>query len=186
MKKMLCAAVAMVMTGLSVYANNGMVRDKAGKETKKELRKEKREERKAIWYHSVNSLTETQFYSDFPDAKDVGWTEGRYAEATFHDGDILKTAYYDSDNNLIATTTDVDFSVLPAKAKEYIAKKYPGYDVKEVVLLDDNEDNDTDMYMFNTMYGDKDSYFPVMASGSKEIILNVTLEGDVSFVQDYK
>jgi hypothetical protein len=184
-KDFLATAVT-VIAGFFISANAGTTRHKMDKESRKQIRKEKREERRELWLHSVNVTTETQFYNDFPNTKDVSWTEGAFAEATFYEGDILKTAYYDTDNALVGTTTDVDYSVLPDKAKQYINKKYPGYTVKKVVLFDDNEANDTNMFLFSNSFKDEDTYFPVIAKGSKEIILKVSMSGETSFFQNYK
>jgi hypothetical protein len=125
-------------------------------------------------------------YNDFPNAKSITWTRSAFTEATFYDGDVLKTAYYDEDNGLVGTTTDVDYSMLPGKARHYINKKYPGYSVRRVILFDDNESNDTDMFLFNSSFRDEDTWFPVLTSGSKQIILRVTADGNVLFFQNYK
>lgn len=186
MKKIFLTTAVAVMGGFFISANAGISGNKMDKETRKQIRKEKREVRRELWLHSVNVITETQFYNDFPNAKNVSWTEAAFAEATFYDGNALKTAYYDSDNNLVGTTTDVDLSVLPDKAKQYINKKYPGYTVKRVILFDDNEANATDMYLFDNSFKDEDNYFPLLSKGSKKIILKVTMDGTVLFFQNYK
>lgn len=185
MKKIFLATAA-VIAGFFISANAGITADKTDKEGRKQIRKEKREERRELWLHSVNVITEGQFYTDFPNAKYVSWTEGVFAEATFYDGHTFKTAYYDTDNRLVGTTTDVDLSVLPAKAKQFINKKYPGYAIRKVVLFDDNEANDTDMYLYSNSFKDEDTYLLEMAKGPKVIILKVSMDGDVSFFQEYK
>jgi hypothetical protein len=184
MKKVLLTTA--VITAFFTSVNAGMIGHKADKETRRQLRRERREERKELWLHSVNVATENQFYYDFPDAKDVSWTEGQFAEATFYDGAVLKTAYYDNDNDLIGTTTKVDYSALPVRAKQYIDKKYSGYKVEKVILFDDNEANDTDMSLFNQPFDDEDTYFPLLSNGTKQIILEVTSDGAVSFFKNYK
>jgi hypothetical protein len=184
MKKILLTTAVITLFFTSVKA--GTIGHNADKETRRQLRKEKREERREMWLHSVNRATENQFYSDFPNAKDVSWTEGAFAEATFQDGDVFKTAFYDMDNELVGTTTNVDYSALPDRAKLYIEKKYPGYTIDKVILFDDNEANDTDMYLFNSRFEDEDTYFPLLSNGSKQLLLKVTTEGNVSFFQDYK
>ena len=184
MKKFFLATATMVLTGLffSASAGNG----KADKESRKQIRKEKREIKRELWLHSVDIATEEQFDYDFPNAKDVTWTRSIFDEAAFADGDIHKVAYYDKDNKLVGTTTYVDYSVLPAKAKQQISKKYPGYSIDKVILFDDNEANETDMHLFNSSFKDEDTYFPVLSKGSKQIILKVTTGGNVSFFRDYK
>jgi hypothetical protein len=185
MKKIFFATAVPALAFLTASANGGS-NEKSGKEDKKELRKERRLERRELWLHSVDPTTETQFYDDFPGIKEATWTEGEFAEAEFKDGDIDKTAYYDTRHELVGTTQDVDFSALPEKARQYISHKYPGYTAEQVVLFDDNEANDTDMSLFNHAFEDEDNYFPVLSKGTKEIILKVNMKGDVSFFQNYR
>jgi hypothetical protein len=186
MKKIFLATAAAVIAGFFIPANAGISPDKMDKEARKQIRREKREERREQWLHSVNRATQLQFYSDFPGAKNVSWREAHFAEATFLDGPVLKTAYYDPDNALVGTTSDVAFSALPEKAKQYINKKYRGYTAGEVVLFDDNEANTTNMYLYNSSFEDEDNYFLILTKKSKEIILKVSIEGDVSFFTNYK
>ncbi len=42
------------------------------------------------------------------------------------------------------------------------------------------------MYLFDAASEDQDNYFPVLSRGNKEIILKVTMGGDVSFFQNNK
>lgn len=179
----LAIGIAAILPGF-VSANAGL--NKSDKESRKQLRKERREERKEVWLHSVNTGTEAQFYRDFPQAKNVSWTEGAFAEATFDDGAITKTAYYDLDDDLVGTTNMVDYLTLPNNARKEIEEKYPGYNVERVILFDDNEFNDTDMYLFNHAFDDEDTYFAVIGNDTKEVILKITLDGFVSFFKNYK
>ena len=185
MKNFFCATAAL-LAGFFISANAGIIIHKSDKEERRQIRKERKEKRRELWLHSVNAVTASQFDNDFPNAKSISWTQGAFAEATFYDGDILKTAYYDLDNELVGTTTNVDYPMLPAKAKDYMNKKYPGYTVSNVILFDDNESNNTDMFLFGNRLNDGDTYFPVLSDGAKKIILKVTMEGNVSFLQNYK
>ena len=90
------------------------------------------------------------------------------------------------DNELVGTTNIIDYSVLPTRAREQIEKRYPEYNVERVILFDDNEANDTDMFLFSHTFEDEDTYFAVLGHDSKEIILKITIDGLVSFFQDYK
>jgi hypothetical protein len=182
MKKVLLAAAVTLFTGLVYSAKAGDFANM--KESKKQLRKEKREKRRELWLHSASRATEEQFYHDFPGASDVSWDERAFAEATFNDGTGIKTAYYDLDNELVGTTAEVDISMLPAGAKEHIAKKYPGYSIEKVILFDDNEANETDMFLFDNSFSDEDTYFPLLTNGTDKIILKVNTDGAVSFFKD--
>ena len=184
MKKFFLATAALVLTGLFFTASAG--KGKTDKEARKEQRKEKRELKREEWLHSVDVATADQFSYDFPNAKDISWTRSMFSEASFIDGDIQKIAYYDTDNNLVGTTNYVDYSALPAKAQRYISKKYEGYRIEKVILFDDNEANDTDMFLLNTSFEDQDTYFPVLSKDSKQVILKVTTDGNVSFFREFK
>ena len=111
---------------------------------------------------------------------------GFFVEATFFENGVAKTAYYDENDNLLGTTTNVDLIALPEKARDHINKEYPGYSIEKVVFFGDNEANDTDMSLFNQSVEDEDNYFPLLVKGSKEIILKVSPEGDVSFFGNFK
>ncbi len=158
----------------------------------KTIRKENRGKKKTISPHVrkeknldwVNYLTDQQFQLDFPSAANVKWYEGNFAEATFDDGSIQKTAYYDSDNKLVGTITEVTYSNLPEKAKKDIQKDFPAYDVSRVIFFKDNPDNDTDMFLYTTPFQDEDSYFAEISNGSKEAILKINMDGQVSFFQN--
>ena len=183
MKKIIVAA--MLMAGAYI-ANAGTTNTRTDRETRKQLRKERRERRNELWLHSVNGVMESQFYADFPNASNVSWTQGAFAEATFTDNEVVKTAYYDEDNELVGTTSEIDYSLLPESARRNIDKEYKDYKVDKVILFDDNEANDTSMLLFDNSFGDQDTYFPVLSNGSKKIILKVTMEGEVSFFKNYR
>lgn len=186
MKKILCVITVAMMLSLPVLAYSRNLPNETGRESRKLVRKEKREGRREEWLHSVNTVTETRFHIDFPAARDVSWTEDKYAEASFYDDGQLKTAYYDDDNTLVGTTVDVDVASLPEKARRYINKKYPDYTIERVIFFEDNQANDTDMILFDNSFEDKDNYFPVLAGDSRRIILKVNEEGDTSFLQECK
>jgi hypothetical protein len=173
MKKLFCVSAALCVAVILVMANpvTGNAPDI----------KKKKESR---WEPS--RATAFAFSEDFPKAKYVTWSYGAFDEASFLDDDVIKTAYYDKDNNLVGTTTDMDADALTAKVRERINKMYPGYTIEKVVFFDDNEANETDMSLFNQSFEDEDNYFPLLIKGSKQIILKVTTKGAVSFFQNFK
>jgi hypothetical protein len=174
MKKLLCLSAALFVAVIFVVANPLVT----GKSPDIKKKKEKRWE--------PNRGIEFEFSKDFPKAKSVSWHYGEFVEATFLDNDLAKTAYYDEDNNLVGTTTDEDATALPEKARDHIAKMYPGYSIEKVVFFDDNEANETDMFLYNHSFEDEDNYFPLLVKGSKKIILEVSPEGEVSFFENLK
>jgi hypothetical protein len=186
MKKIILATAMVTIGSFFMSANAGNTYSKTDRETRRQIRRERRAEREEWWLHSTDPATLLQFYSDFPGAKDISWKEGAFAEASFLDDGILKTAYYDTDSKLVGTTAHVDFSALPEKAQQKINKKYPGFYTKDVIFFDDNEVNETDMNLWATSFEDEDNYFPVLSDGSKEVILKVTMDGDVSLFHEMK
>jgi hypothetical protein len=101
--------------------------------------------------------------------------------ATFMQDGQTKCAYYDYNNELVATTMDMAFSDLPVKAQKIINKKFSDYEVAQVMFYDDNEFNETDFVIFGEPFQDEDSYFVELLKGSERIVLHVYLNGDVSF-----
>ena len=174
MKKLFCLSAALSIAAVFVMANPVVTGNDHGVKKKKESRWE------------PNAAIEFQFSKDCPKAKSVNWTYHEFVEVTFLDKGVAKTAYYDENDNLLGTTTNVDLIALPEKARDHINKEYPGYSIEKVVFFGDNEANDTDMSLFNQSVEDEDNYFPLLIKGSKEIILKVSPEGDVSFFGNFK
>jgi len=183
MKKLFCFSAALFMAVVLVMANPLFTANGPDIKKKKENRKEQQREKSEVSMRPPGRAIEFEFSQDFPNAKYVTWASGEFVEASFLDNDVLKTAYYDEDNNLVGSTTDMDASALPEKARDHINKMYPGYAIEKVVFFDDNEANDTDMFLFNQSFEDEDNYFPLLVKGSKKIILEVSPEGRVSFFQ---
>jgi hypothetical protein len=131
---------------------------------------------------NVNYQTIQHFKYDFPKAENVNWNRSRnFEEATYTDGGSTFTAYYDIESNLVGTITSKNYSDVPATAREYIRKHYKDYSVENVVLFDDNEDNETDMTLYNTEFEDADNYFVVLKNDRESIIVKADMEGAVSY-----
>jgi hypothetical protein len=71
-------------------------------------------------------ITENGSYYGFPKQKSLSLSEGVAAKPNFYDGTVFKATCYDVDDELVATTNDIDYPVLPQQAKQYISEKYPG------------------------------------------------------------
>ena len=168
---------------LGVAAANAQTESGAGidgKEMKREIRKEVRDTKRNEMVESYQS--NEAFLREFKDATNVSWKVTPYfQEATFEENGIVMTAYYDYDSELVGTTTLKTFDDIPANAKSFIEKHYAGYTPKEVVLFDDNEANETDMELYNTIFDDEDNYFVSMKNDKETIVLKVNMEGAVSY-----
>jgi len=180
MKAMIIVSSALL---IGIGAANAQTESGAGtgkKEINAELRKEERDVKRkgATESYQANQA----FLRDFKDATNVTWkVSPMFQEAVFDENGTTITAYYDFDSELVGTTTVKTFNDIPAKAKEFIQKHYQGYAPGEVILFDDNEANDTDMELYNTVFDDEDNYFVSMQNDKEAIVLKVNMEGDVSY-----
>ena len=183
MKIVVIAAGSLFFYTGSLKAQNEVVytgNDKEAKQEKSESRIKERELRKNDNVASYQSNQE--FMRDFPHAENTIWNVTRnFEEATFIAGGIETTAYYDADSQLVGTTVEKNFSDIPANAQAYIKNHFKGYRIGTVVLFDDNEDNDTDMRLYNTDFEDADNYFIVLKNDKESIIVKADMEGLVSF-----
>ena len=183
MKKIFLSVAVILLAGV-VLAN------KVNREAKKEARKEKkavraqeREGREGL----VSYQSEEQFAIDFPKATDVVFERSKnFDEAEFTlDGKSLR-AYYDIESKLIGTTCNGTYAELPASAQKDINKEYKDYEVKQVILFHDNEENDTDMSLYGSSFEDADNYFVQLEKNGKSIVVKVTPLGLVSFYKDLR
>jgi hypothetical protein len=55
-----------------------------------------------------------------------------------------------------------------------------------VIFYDDNEHNDNDMMLYGIQFEDEDNYFVELSKGSKQIVLQVTPEGNIFFFTELK
>ncbi len=186
MKKLFCLSAALFIAVVLVMANPLVTGNGPGIKKKTETRKKQQTEKSEISLRPPSRAIEFEFSQDFPNAKYVTWADGKFVEASFLDNDVLKIAYYDEDNHLVGTTTDVDATALPEKARDHIDKIYPGYTIEKVVFFDDNEANDNDMFLYNQSFEDEDNYFPLLIKDSSKIILKVSPKGEVSFFENLK
>ena len=157
---------------------------KIDKEARASINKEKKEDRKALRKlkeNEVSGRTEEAFISDFGNIPVTNWQRLDY----FDEADFIKdgqamSAFYDEDANLVGTATTKTFEDLPEQAQEYINKKYSDYNIGAVIFYDDNEQNQRNMELYNLQI-DADSYFVELKKDNKEIVVQVTENGDVSY-----
>ncbi len=159
---------------------------KAGKEKTKETKKETKTERvalKKLEGSTVSTVAQSNFSSDFKDAKNVEWKRiETYDKASFttKDGQQM-SAYYDIDGNLVGTTQYKTFADLPKNGQKEIEKNYKDYSIGQVVFYDDNENNDTDMILYGVQFEDQDNYFVELSKGKEKVVLQVSPTGEVFF-----
>jgi len=130
----------------------------------------------------VSYQSKQNFKTDFEGITNVSWTKEDYydvADFTWHGKDTR--AYYDNDGNLVGTIAPASFTDLPLASQEKIKRDYKGYNVEHVIFYDDNESNSTNMILYGTQFEDADNYFVELGKGTKEIVLQVSTEGDIYY-----
>lgn len=189
MKTLMIASLAILLSAAATQAQAGYAATKQDiQRTNKEesaTRKEKKEERKALRKlegQQPSYQSREHFAQDFDNVTDVHWKRTRYYdEATFVKDGQKQTAFYDFKNELVGTTQVKKFADLPARAQQFINKKYKDCPVQKVILFDDNEVNETDMLLYGHQFDDSDNYFVELSQGNKDIVLQVDMSGEVSF-----
>jgi hypothetical protein len=155
-------------------------------QTKKE-RKEPTLEKTKLEVVGVSDRTLGQFYADFGNLPivETGRIPG-FDKVTFLKDGVAQTAYYDDAYDLVGTIAVKAFGDLPKDAQLYINKHYSDYAVRAVQFFDDNEANDTNMYLYDQQFADTDSYFVELEKDNKTLILHVTLNGTVYYFGELK
>lgn len=157
------------------------------KETKSELKTERVALRK-LEGTEVSTKAKNTFKTDFPAATNVqSKRNNTYDEFTFtgKDGKPM-TAFYDSEGNLVGTTQIKAITDVPAKGQQEIKNKYKDYTVGPILFYDDNEGNETDMILYGIQFDDVDSYFVELQKGTKKLVVQVLMDGQVMFFTDLK
>jgi hypothetical protein len=136
---------------------------------------------------NISSQTRANFYSDFGYIPISNWeVTDQFDKISFMKDNVLCTAYYDSNSELVGTISNASVADLPAHAMEDINKKYKGYTVGNVVFYDDNESNQTDMKYYGQQFDDEDKYFVELQNDKETIVVQVNTVGEVSFFRTLK
>jgi hypothetical protein len=136
---------------------------------------------------SVSFASKNSFGIDFPKATDMSWERsGVFDQVSFiSDGQKL-TGYYDSEGNLVGTTTTKKLADLPEKTQKILADKYADYKVGPIIFFHDNDQNDSDMVLWATQFDSEDLYFAELDKGPDKIVVQITPSGDVSYFTQIK
>lgn len=130
----------------------------------------------------MGSQAKQQLMIDFGTVSDTNWERtAHFDEATFmKDGKTL-TAFYDYDSKLVGTTTNKTFSDLPTSAQQFINENYKSYNVGDILEYDDNGNVMSNMMLFNQEIEDADNYYVELKNDNKKIIVQVSMEGNVTY-----
>ncbi|WP_118974761.1 hypothetical protein [Taibaiella koreensis] len=131
---------------------------------------------------AVSEHAQQQFASDFQNTSGIGWKRETFYDRvhfTNANGSTMD-AYYDIEGKLIGTTAAASFNEIPPAAQKEISKRYPNCSNAPVLFFDDNNDNDTDMFLYGSTFDDADAYFvQVRDKKGKLEILKVDPSGKV-------
>lgn len=188
MKKIIVFSAAILMLSLSAHAQTTAAlhsQIKLDKKVEGMIDKEKKTDRKEIKKlegTEVSYQAKQAFMADFGKLPAASWSKlNNFDKVTFKKEGKLESAFYDADAKLVGTTQIKTFADLPAKGKASIHKYYKDYTAGNVLFFDDNEMNETDMILFGNQFADKDSYFVELAKGNKKIVVQVAMDGGVTY-----
>ncbi|WP_428659911.1 hypothetical protein [Runella sp.] len=189
MKKIFLAIVALLafVTAINAQTEKDDIKKDIVRIEKKEpeLRLEKHEakmELRKLNGKTVSEQSKQQLINDFGISQDVQWERtAHFDEATFMKDGKVKTAFYDYDTKLVGTTTVKTFSDLPATARKYINENFKSYTVGDILEYDDNGLIKSGMIFFNQQFEDSDHYFVELKKENKKIVVQVSMDGTVSY-----
>mgnify|MGYP006384000165 FL=1 len=193
MKKLILLIIVTVFFAFLVNAQTESVlkseikTNKTDKKIYKDKKRQDRKELRALEGTKVSEQALQQFTRDFGNLPVLkAYRSYNFDEITFVQNGIQSKAYYDGDAQLVGTTHTIAYTNLPANAQKKINKLYKAYKVMEVILFDDNEANESDIWFYNTRFNDADSYFVRLQNANKRIIVQVDLNGDISYFASLK
>ena len=157
------------------FGQNAGTGNSKPREQKKEMKALKK-----LQGNVVSATAKNSFAVDFSDVKNVTWQRGvMFDEAVFTKNGSQMTAYYDENGKLVGTTQEKGFKDLPAKGQQELNGKYKDYQVSKIIFFDDNELNDTDMYLYGIQFEDEDNYFAELQKGAQKLIVRIDAKGNV-------
>jgi hypothetical protein len=188
MKNVIIISSMLAFTATTAFSQEVLTLNEPIQLASHKVSKSQREENRSIRREKAattpNYSTEQHFEIDFPNATNVSWKRAGFEEAAFTLNGKEMKAFYDYDHELIGTTTTVDYSAMPEVARKYIAKHYHDYTPTQLILFDDNEYNDSDMILYGNPFDDADNYFVELSNNNKTIVLQVNMQGLVSYFKD--
>ena len=144
MKKGIYSALLMMVLSVGAFANNS----DEGKESK------------------GNSSVKTKFNNQYSGAENVVWTSSRrFNKATFSKDGVIMTAFYNRQNQLVATTQLVEVTALAPDAIRKLIKYYPGYQMGEIIKYN----------------GEEEVYFVNLKNDKENFLVQITPDTNVSF-----
>ena len=144
MKKGIYSALLMMVLSVSAFANNS----DEGKDSK------------------VNSQAKIKFTNQYSEAENVTWSSSRrFNKATFSKNGVVMTAFYNRQNDYVATTQIVEITALAPNAIKKLIKQFPGYQMGEIVKYK----------------GADEVYFVNLKNEKENFLVKITPDASVSF-----
>ncbi|HMT96593.1 MAG TPA: hypothetical protein PKC62_07880 [Ferruginibacter sp.] len=188
MKKIILSMVAFLMGASMVYAqvetmvSNDLKTAKNERKIYKEGEKRDKRELRILRGNNVSYQSRQQFLNDFNKSSILkSERNSNYDIFTFNNNGKLTKAYYDANAQLLGTTQIKTLADLPEKARMSLAKTYKGYKIMEVLYFNDNDQNDSNMWLYNTQFDDENAYFVSLQKTNKRIIIQVYPNGDIRY-----
>ena len=159
MKKLFITAAIATMFSVTAFAADG------GKKNTSEA--------------GITTSALNHFATGFTQAKDAVWSvSANCQKAIFNLNGVSTTAFYDLSGEYIGSTQDVDYAIIPADAKETIAKKYTDYAVNEVIKFN-YEGTNTDINPI--VY-----FIDLKKADASEVVLRIAPGEGLSFYKKVK
>ena len=159
----------------SVSENNRVIKKQKSEEAKAE-----RPPLRKLEGTTVSQDSQTSFYMTFGNASDIKWIRGTYYdEATYNKDGQSFNAYFDINGALVGTTTLKKATDLSKPIEKSIKKQYADATIGQVTYFQDNEDNYTDMILYNIQFESNTKYFVELAQGDKKFVVMCDNSGDV-------
>lgn len=135
--------------------------------------------------NEVNKIpvsTQNEFAEDFSNVENVTWkADNGYNEADFTMNNKSMMAFFNYDDELLGQGYYVDYADLPEKGRERIAKDYMDYTPEKAMFYHDDLNDDDDFLNFFGNFLPEEAYFVLLRKDTKEIVVQVTKDGDVSY-----
>jgi len=149
MKKFLFTALLMIGLSLGAFAKTG---NDEGKE-------------------KISAPVKAKFNNQFYGAENVIWTASpKFRKATFTKDGVTMTAFYNWQNELVATTQLVEIMTLNPLAIKKLIKYYPGYQMGEIIKYN----------------GSEEVYFVNLKNDQENFLVQITSDLSVSYFKEVK
>ena len=121
---------------------------------------------------TTGSSATYMFNTNFKGATNITWTtKGDFTKAAFTKDNQKMEAFFNSNGDLISTSTSVTINDLPTSAKRTLAKNYATYTISEAISLD---------------YMDETSYYVSATNGKESKIIKIAANGESSIFDTVK